>query len=226
MKMILPLSAFALFSLTLLGGCSSNNDPAVNESDSGSDSSSDSGGTSSSSDTTDTSSGGSNGETDTSSTSDGAGGTSSGEDFTPACDLALSAAGEEIKKGVACTDDDPQLCWRKCGPQSVGWKSETCTSGVYAEGDCVFPTDGDYACFAIPEEQHADCPTTTEEMPQASAECDVPECNLCNVEDQYMTSTGEVKVGYCVCQPPNTEGTRTWTCASGTAWPCPLGQGC
>ena len=165
-------------------------------------------------------------ETTGSSTDGSAGAGTSSEDFTPACDLTLSVGGEEIKKGTACADEDPEICWRKCGPQSSGWKSETCTSGVYAEGDCVFPSDATYECYKIPEEQHAECPTTTEEMPQASQECDVPECNPCNVEDQYMTSSGEVKVGYCVCQPANSEGTRTWSCASGTAWPCPLGQGC
>lgn len=146
----------------------------------------------------------------------------------PPCDLTLTEAGEEIKKGVACTENDPQLCYRKCGPTGVGWKTEACQGGVYAEGDCQFPSgDGnEYSCFSIPEEQHADCPSTVEEMPQASQECDVPECNPCNVDNQYMTSSGNVKVGYCVCQPPSSDGSRSWSCASGTAWPCPLGEGC
>ena len=88
----------------------------------------------------------------------------------------------------------------------------------------ISPCNGIYECYAIPDELNADCPT--DETPQASVECDVPECNPCNVDDQYLTSSGEAKVGYCVCQPANSEGTRTWSCASGTAWPCPLGQGC
>jgi hypothetical protein len=236
MKMTLRLSAMALFSCTLVGACSSSNDPAVNSNDTDGDSSgTDSGGTGSnaSGETsgTDASSNGTGGassssETDTTSGTDGSAGETGAEDFRPACELTLSAAGEEIKKGTACTDEDPQLCWRTCGPQSSGWKSETCMARVYAEGDCVFPSDQTYECYAIPDEVPAECPTTTEEMPKASAECDVPECTLCNVENQYLTSSGEVKVGYCVCQPPNSAGTRSWSCSSGTAWPCPLGQGC
>jgi hypothetical protein len=232
MKMTLRLSAFALFSLSLVGACSSSNDPAVNSSDTdGDSSSSDSGGTSSNassaSTATDGSNGGSSSSSETTGTDGGAGQTGmTSEDFRPACDLSLSAGGDEIKKGTACTDEDPPICWRTCGPQSSGWKSETCQAGVYAEGDCVFPTDQTYECFKIPDEVPAECPATADEMPQASGECDVPECTLCNVEDQYLTSSGEVKVGYCVCQSANSEGTRSWSCASGTAWPCPLGQGC
>lgn len=155
-----------------------------------------------------------------------AGGTSAVENFDPPCDLTLNSAGAEIAKGVACAPEDPQLCWRKCGPAGVGWKSETCTNALYVEGDCVFPTNGDYSCFAIPETLHAECPTDPTLMPQASQECTVPECNPCNIDGQYKTSSGEAKVGYCVCQAPNSAGTRTWSCASGTAWPCPFGAGC
>ena len=141
----------------------------------------------------------------------------------PPCDLTRTATGEEIKKGTACTDADPTLCWRGCGPQSAGWKSETCSGGSYIEGDCQFPPEDDYSCFAIPDMQSADCPTET---PQATLECDVPECTTCNVDNQYLTSSGEAKVGYCICQAPSADGSRAWSCASGTAWPCPLGQGC
>jgi hypothetical protein len=141
----------------------------------------------------------------------------------PPCDLTRTAAGEEIKKGTPCTDADPALCWRGCGPQSVGWKSETCSGGSYVEGDCQFPPEDDYSCFAIPETLHPDCPAET---PQATMECNVLECNSCNVDNQYLTSSGEAKVGYCICQPPNSAGSRSWSCSSGTAWPCPLGQGC
>ncbi len=158
-------------------------------------------------------------------TTGGAGG-SGGENFSPACDVSTTAAGMAIAKGVACVAADPQLCWKKCGPQSSGWKSETCTGGVYAEADCVFPSSGDYSCFKIPTTQNAACPTDAAMMPQASQTCDVPECNPCNVGGQYKTSSAEVKVGWCICQPANSSGKRTWSCASGTAWPCPLGQGC
>ena len=42
----------------------------------------------------------------------------------------------------------------------------------------------------------------------------------------YSDSGGAAKVGYCVCQVANADGKRTWSCASDTAWPCPLGAGC
>ncbi len=206
-----------------LAGCSSENEPAVsNTNDSGADSSN---GPTSSSD----------GGSSTSSTSGSGGGATSSSDASttgsatqtlgdPACDGMPTAAGEEIKKGVACTEEDPQLCWRTCGPGSVGWKSETCVAGSYAEGDCQFPADGDYSCYAIPDAIDAEvCPT---EVPQATKECDVPECTLCNLGGEYLDSGGNVKMGYCVCNPPNADGARSWTCASDTAWPCPLGNGC
>ena len=158
--------------------------------------------------------------------SGGAAGSGGGGEFQPPCDLTRTAAGAEIAKGVACAASDPQLCYKTCGPQSSGWKAETCTGGTYAEGDCQFPANGDYACFKIPTTQHAMCPTDPAMTPQASQPCEVPECNPCNTAGNYKTSSGEVKVGWCVCQPPNSSGKRSWTCASGTAWPCPLGQGC
>lgn len=159
---------------------------------------------------------------------DGSGGMTSGDGDgdgatlgNPPCGVTL--AGEEIKKAVACTADDVQLCWRACGPQSSGWKSETCTGGAYAEGDCMFPAEGDYACYAIDDPQDAACPA---EEPQASQLCDVPTCSTCNFNGQYKDSGGAVKQGYCVCQEPNGSGERKWSCGSATAWPCPLGNGC
>ena len=38
-------------------------------------------------------------------------------------------------------------------------------------------------------------------------------------------AAGAPKIGWCVCQPGAT-GMTTWSCASDTAWPCPLGAGC
>jgi hypothetical protein len=240
------LALSALIAVAAAAGCSSENEPATGASGSGSGS----GGTSPGSGGSgagDSGAGGSGADGGTggdgsgtggasgsggsggSGTGGSTGGTSGTEDFTPACDLTLTVGGEAIAKGVACTDQDPPLCWKKCGPASVGWKSETCTGGIYAEGDCVFPADGDYSCFAIPETMHAECPTDPALMPQASQACTVPECNPCNVGGQYKTSSTtspEIKVGWCVCQAPSSSGTRTWSCASGTAWPCPAGQGC
>lgn len=148
------------------------------------------------------------------------------EDFSPTCSsVGPTAAGLDIKKGVQCTAKDPQICFRTCGPQSVGWKSETCSAGVYAEGTCQFPGAADYSCFKIPPAiDMTVCPAT---KPQASQACTVPQCTLCNVNGQYIDSSGNVKNGYCVCgQPSVTNGTRNWSCASSTAWPCPQSNGC
>ena len=147
-------------------------------------------------------------------------------DFTPECASpeSFTAAGEEPMKGVACTEADVQVCYRTCGPLSIGFKTETCTAGGYAEGDCQFPTGVDYGCFAIPDAiDTAVCPTAE---PQATEPCDVPECTLCNVDGTYFDSGGNAKEGYCVCREPNSDGERSWTCASATAWPCPLGACC
>jgi hypothetical protein len=147
------------------------------------------------------------------------------EDFSPAClDVGPTEADAEIKKGTACTTQDPQICYRACGPQSVGWKSETCTAATYAEGDCHFPS-GDYSCYSIPSTiDMTVCPSTE---PKAGEECAVAECTLCNLDGQYFDSSGSNKIGYCVCTPPSDlDGIRRWSCASSTAWPCPQGFGC
>jgi hypothetical protein len=144
--------------------------------------------------------------------------------FSPLCSaVPMTAAGEAPTKGGACTADDPQLCYKTCGPQSIGFKSETCTNGAYAEqSGCSFP-DGDYACFKIPTMMDASCPTMA---PQATMPCEVAECTLCNVGGNYLDSSGASKAGYCVCPAPGASGSRKWSCASTTAWPCPAGKGC
>jgi len=164
--------------------------------------------------------GGAGGVADASGGKDGGGGS-----FSPLCsNVPLTAAGEVPTKGGVCTPTDTQLCYKTCGPLSIGFKSETCTGGVYVEqSDCSFPP-GDYACYKIPAAISATCPTTT---PQASQPCAVAECTLCNVAGNYLDSTGAAKLGYCVCPPGPDSGTaRKWSCASTTAWPCPGGQGC
>ena len=48
-------------------------------------------------------------------------------------------AGEAPTKGGVCTPSDTQLCYKTCGPLSIGFKSETCTGGVYVEqSGCSF----------------------------------------------------------------------------------------
>lgn len=143
--------------------------------------------------------------------------------FSPLCsDVPPTAAGAPTKGG-ACSASDPQLCYKTCGPQSVGFKSETCTNGSYAEQTgCSFP-DADYACFKIPAAIDAKCPSTP---PQATMPCDVPMCVPCNAGGNYLDSSGASKEGYCVCPAAGDSGMRKWSCASTTAWPCPNGKGC
>jgi hypothetical protein len=131
-------------------------------------------------------------------------------------------AGPAPTKGGACTSSDPQLCYKTCGPESIGFKSETCTAGTYVEqSGCSFPPGMDYSCFKIPAMISAACPTT---IPQAGMACTVAPCTLCNLNGAYLDSTSTMKMGYCVC--PMGTGMQKWSCASTTAWPCPAGQGC
>lgn len=146
-------------------------------------------------------------------------------DFSPACFLSLTEAGEEILKGTPCTAADPQLCYRPCGPNQVGWKTETCLAGVYAEGDCTFPADQTYECYKIPDPiDPGACGISA--PPAATDECSAPACLSCNYDGFYQDTGSDVKEGYCVCREPGPDGVRRWTCASATAWPCPLNQGC
>jgi hypothetical protein len=143
--------------------------------------------------------------------------------FSPLCSDVPPTASGAPAKGGACTATDPQLCYKTCGPQSVGFKSETCTNGAYAEQTgCTFP-DADYSCYKIPTTVDASCPTTA---PQATKPCEVAMCTPCNAGGNYLDSSGASKMGYCVCPAAGDSGMRNWSCASATAWPCPLGKGC
>ena len=149
----------------------------------------------------------------------------SGGAFTPLCAGLTTGAGMTPSKGVACTSTDPGSCWKTCGPQSVGFKSETCTASSYVEqSGCTFPPDQNYACYKIPASIDSSCPS---QVPQASQPCSVAACTLCNVGGNYLDSGGASKAGYCVCVGSELDGgTAKWSCASATAWPCPAGQGC
>lgn len=146
--------------------------------------------------------------------------------FSPPCFLGPTVSGdEEIKKGVSCTTEDPPVCYRTCGPNQTGWKTETCTAGVYAEGDCSFPADKDYSCYRIPDPIDVSaCGLSA--PPAATDECTAPLCMTCNFDGFYQDTGTDVKEGFCVCREPDAMGVRRWTCASATAWPCPLNQGC
>jgi hypothetical protein len=157
--------------------------------------------------------------------------TGSGGSFvsTPSCTGLTTAAAAEPTKGGACVAADPQLCFKTCGPEKAGVKSETCTGGVYAEmSGCSFDPAMSFACYKIPAAANTLCPAGT---PQASTDCTVDHCVICNSTGGlpgggYSDSGGAAKVGYCVCQQANSTGKRTWSCASDTAWPCPAGAGC
>jgi hypothetical protein len=143
--------------------------------------------------------------------------------FSPLCSEVPATSAGAPTKGGACTATDSQLCYKTCGPQSVGFKSETCTNGAYVEQTgCSFP-DGDYACYKIPAALDASCPKMA---PQSTMACDVAMCTPCNVDGNYLDSSGASKQGYCVCPEAGDMGMRKWSCASSTSWPCPLGKGC
>jgi hypothetical protein len=146
-------------------------------------------------------------------------------DFMPPCFLGPTQAGEEILKGTPCTAADPQLCYRPCGPNQSGWKEEKCVAAVYTEGDCRFPLDGDFSCYRIPDAiDKGVCGVA--EPPSATAPCEAPACTVCNFDGFYSDSAGDAKEGFCVCRDPDDLGVRRWTCASTTAWPCPVSSGC
>jgi hypothetical protein len=155
----------------------------------------------------------------------GTGGVSGGGAFgEPAC---LST----VVKGSVCTPADQQFCFKRCGPANLGVKTETCTTaGTYAEmSGCTFDESKDYSCYRIPSAANETCPSGGP-VPQAGTACAVPPCTLCNslqgnIGGHYMDAAGAPKIGWCVCQP-GANGLTTWSCASDTAWPCPLGAGC
>jgi hypothetical protein len=161
--------------------------------------------------------------------SGGAAGTTGTKTYEPLCSGLLTAANVAPTKNGICVDGDPPLCYKTCGPQSIGFKSETCSGGVYVEqSGCDFLPERDYSCYKIPDPWVLDpsCPTET---PQATTVCNVAPCILCNVNGGYLDSGGSAKTGYCVCPPaanPDAGTSSKWSCASTTAWPCPAGQGC
>jgi hypothetical protein len=148
-------------------------------------------------------------------------------------------ADEDIAKGVACTADDVQKCDKTCGPANVGYKTETCTDATYAEGDCTFPSDANYACFGLadPPADAEGCPTDA--PPQHNQPCSLAicqtaaigkgcaqttACGVCGVATGYLDSGGSSKTGYCICIAGANGG--KWACGSTSAWPCPAGNGC
>jgi len=120
--------------------------------------------------------------------------------FTPVCaGLLALTTGESPSKGLACSDIDPPLCYKTCGPQGIGFKSETCLAGIYVEqAGCSFQEDRDYSCYATRGPISAACPA---KPPQAATACAVSACVVCNVDGTYFDSSGATRLGYCVCPP-------------------------
>jgi hypothetical protein len=166
------------------------------------------------------STGGTNSSTGGSTGASTGGGTSTGTLGTPLC--GTTAAGDTITLGTACVATDAQLCYRVCGVESKGFKSETCSGGVYSmyaeQSGCSFPTGVDYSCYKIPTTYDATCPASTA-PPQSGQSCTVAACVVCG--PNFIDSTGAYKDGYCVCTTAS-----KWSCTTAMFWPCPAGQGC
>lgn len=231
MARFIPISALTLIGAGWLGmaGCSGSNDPSGPSATTGGSAATTGGSaatTGGSAATTGGSTGASTGgaSASTGGASASTGGSATAGMFTPLCGALTTAANVAPTKGGACTADDPQLCYKTCGPQSIGFKSETCTSGAYVEqSGCSFKPDLDASCYKIPTTLDPSCPAAA---PQAGTECTVEACTPCSDSSgTYLDSSAAPKIGYCVC-PESTSGTRKWSCASLTAWPCPQGMGC
>jgi len=237
-RVFLCAGALALVAqLFVVDGCGSN-DPALSVGTGGHVASSGTGGDSASAGTGGaapaTGTGGA-GETGTGGTTPGAGvGGSNSAGGSGAGGSGTTGFGQPgcpstVTKGGICAATDPQLCYKTCGPEKTGVKTETCTAGMYAEmSGCSFDPAVNYSCYKVPTAANAACPAG---VPAASSACTVDHCVLCNSTGglpggMYSDSGGGSKTGYCVCQLAGSSGTRNWSCASDTAWPCPLGQGC
>ena len=223
MTRLSTLAIPALVSAVLGGlGCSSSNNPAIKAGAGGGSNEATGGSTS----TSTSPAGGSNGDTGGSGATDGStgGSTAASTEFQPVCS-GNTVAGVPVAKGGQCAATDPQMCYKTCGPQSIGFKSETCAASVYVEqSGCSFPSSKDYSCYKIPTAIDPSCPTTT---PKASDPCTVAACILCqDSTGAYLDSGGNSKQGYCVCPASSGTSGSKWSCASSTAWPCPAGQGC
>jgi hypothetical protein len=216
------LGALAL--VMVLQACGGNNNPATPGT--GGTSSSGSAGTSASG------TAGTTGAAGTSAGTAGTTGTAGMPGGQPSCIGLATSMGTEPAKGVVCDPAvDINVCYRTCGPEKKGYKSETCTTALsYQEmSGCTFDP-GDYSCYKIPATANTICPAGV--TPQGSMACDVPVCTVCNSTGgldggQYLDSTGAAKAGFCVCQAPDAAGARKWSCASNNgSWPCPLQSGC
>lgn len=208
----LASASVILLSLAFTAGCSSASDKSGTGGSSNGGATANGGGTS-----TGGSSGGATANGGSTSTTGGAGGATSTGGSGGAAAQPTPCLNNETKGGT-CTTQVPegQSCSKTCGPKSVGWKAETCTSGLYVEGTCQYAPGGDYSCFKLPATLPA-C-TTAATAVQSGQPCDIMDCQPCG--PNYLDSKGTAKTGYCVCAGGDgTVGKGSWSCASATAWP-------
>lgn len=142
----------------------------------------------------------------------------------------ITIAGDAIAKGVSCTGNDTQLCYKTCGPDNSGYKAEICSGGIYSEdSQCSFDPACDWGCFKLPMASDKACPATA---PRHGDPCALPACVVCGgtIEVQttgYLDSKNSKKEGYCVCLPATSLSSQKWGCAQlGSIWPCPGNLGC
>ncbi|MEI9938210.1 MAG: hypothetical protein WDO69_13400 [Pseudomonadota bacterium] len=154
----------------------------------------------------------------------GGGSAGGGETAGSPSNLPEPACNDGVVKGSTCTAASSQFCYKSCGPDNLGFKSETCQNGAYVEQSvpgCSFPAAQDYSCYKLPSRLPSECPTG---VPRGGRPCQISSCTVCfggaATAPQYQDSTGVQKPGFCVCAG------AVWTCASTTSWPCPDGQGC
>lgn len=156
------------------------------------------------------------GSTATGGASEGGGGSGTGPP-DPVCD-------DSVVKGGSCRTTSTPLCYKACGPDGVGSKTETCRGNVYVESDCSFASEGDYSCYSVPPRLPAECPAA---LPRSADPCAISQCTVCfggsAGNPLYEDSSGTQKSGYCVCSSAG-----LWTCGSTStsSWPCPDGSGC
>jgi hypothetical protein len=163
----------------------------------------------------------------------GAGGSTSALGNACGMGFGLPTCASTVSKGGVCAATDVQCCYKTCGPETKGVKSELCqTSGTYSEmSGCAFDATKDYSCYKIPAAADPECPAGM--TPQATKDCGtVAMCHACNSTQGmpgggYLDSGGSAKTGFCVCQAPNAQGARVWSCATDNgSWPCPGNSGC
>ena len=141
----------------------------------------------------------------------GAGGVAGGTFGEPAC-------APSVESGENCAPTDEQLCYKRCGPDGVGVKSETCqSSGLYTEMvGCAYDLSRDYSCYRIPMRAQRRLPeraaTAGGSALRAGAVHRVQQSGgACR--RRFASGAGAVSEGWCVCQAANAAGLRTWSCA-------------